>query len=216
MIGNKVWANVEKLTGGIPGKLQKSVSGAFQNQSLILALEYAVRLILGVLLSSARIFGDYAPFGIGFVAASGAGIGGLFAIAGAMLGAVLAAGFVWATKYVAISVLVFAAAFVFKDTRMYNRSWFMPLIGGVMAACTGFVYAADSGWGLSATAFYIMETVLAASSAYFYILVLSPRNAAENDGLRRRVSILILLATVLSLYPGCTYSKSFPSGALLP
>jgi stage II sporulation protein E len=197
LIGNKVWANVEKLTGGIPGKLQKSVSGAFQNQSLILALEYAVRLILGVLLSSARIFGDYAPFGIGFVAASGAGIGGLFAIAGAMLGAVLAAGFVWATKYVAISVLVFAAAFVFKDTRMYNRSWFMPLIGGVMAACTGFVYAADSGWGLSATAFYIMETVLAASSAYFYILVLSPRNAAENDGLRRRVSILILLATVL-------------------
>ncbi|NLO48515.1 MAG: SpoIIE family protein phosphatase [Clostridiales bacterium] len=197
MIGNKVWANVDRLTGGIPGKFQKGLSSAFQNQSFIHAIEYAVRLILGILLSSAQILREYAPFGIGFVAASGTGVGGLFAIAGAMLGSVLADGFVWATKYVAISVLVFAAAFVFKDTKMYNKNWFMPLIGGIMTACTGFVYVADSSWGLSATAFYIMETVLAASSAYFYLMILSPHNVSESDPLRRRVSVLILLATIL-------------------
>lgn len=201
MIVDKVWESVEKLTGRVPAKLNKSLNAAFQNKITIRAAEYAARLALGFLLSSARIFGNYAPFGIGFISASGTGLGGMFAIIGAILGAIGTGGFVWATKYVSISVLIFSAAFVFKDTKLYLKRWFMPLIGGLMTACTGFVYAADAGWSISATAFYIMETVLAAGSAYFYMLVLSPGKGQE-EGYRRRVSLLIFLSTLFIAISG--------------
>lgn len=195
MIVDKVWESVGKLTGRVPERLNRSLTAAFQNSMTIRAAEYAARLALGFLLSSARIFGNFAPFGIGFISASGAGLGGLFAILGAVLGTIGSGGFVWATKYVSISVLVFSAAFVFKDTKLYKKRWFMPFVGGIMTACTGFVYAADAGWSISATAFYIMETVLAGGSAYFYAIALSQKE--QEEGYRRRVSLLVFLSTLL-------------------
>jgi len=214
LIVDKVWENVERLTGKVPKKLFRGLNAAFQNPVMIRAAEYAARLVLGFLLSSAKIFGNYAPFGIGFIAASGAGLGGLFAIIGAVLGAVGSGGFVWATKYVSICVLIFSAAFVFKDTKLYSKRWFMPFIGGLMTACTGFVYAADAGWSISATAFYIMETVLAGGSAYFYLLVLSPGKSQE-EGYRKRISLLILLSTLFISLSGLRIFSFISTGRIL-
>ena len=73
MIVDKVWESVGKLTGRVPERLNRSLTAAFQNSMTIRAAEYAARLALGFLLSSARIFGNFAPFGIG-ISASGAGL----------------------------------------------------------------------------------------------------------------------------------------------
>ena len=40
----------------------------------------AMRFLLAAILSGSQIFGGYAPFGLGFVAASGAGMEGLSAL----------------------------------------------------------------------------------------------------------------------------------------
>jgi stage II sporulation protein E len=170
-----------------------------------------MRFILGVLFASARIFGNYAPFGIGFAASCRAGAGGLFALLGTAVGSAAGAGFNHALKYIAIGVLVYAASSIFQDTFLYDSAWFAPANAALMTACTGFVYAANGGWSLAATAYYISEVVLAGGSAYFYSYaletfvnpfaaraVVSPLDKLEKEEStsRRRISVLISLATL--------------------
>lgn len=51
------------------------------------ALSCAIRFLLAAILSGSQIFGAYAPFGLGFVAAAGAGMEGLSALLGLLVGA---------------------------------------------------------------------------------------------------------------------------------
>ena len=44
--------------------------------ALVRAAECVIRFLLGAMLSGAEIFGGYAPFGLGLVAASGSGLDG--------------------------------------------------------------------------------------------------------------------------------------------
>ena len=50
------------------------------------AAECVIRFLLGAMLSGAEIFGGYAPFGLGLVAASGSGLDGFCALLGACFG----------------------------------------------------------------------------------------------------------------------------------
>jgi len=53
--------------------------------ALVRAAECVIRFLLGAMLSGAEIFGGYAPFGLGLVAASGSGLDGFCALLGAVL-----------------------------------------------------------------------------------------------------------------------------------
>ncbi|MFQ9917524.1 MAG: hypothetical protein ACLRWQ_15070 [Flavonifractor plautii] len=54
--------------------------------ALVRAAECVIRFLLGAMLSGAEIFGGYAPFGLGLVAASGSGLDGFCALLGACFG----------------------------------------------------------------------------------------------------------------------------------
>ena len=94
---------------------------------LVRFAECAIRLLLGALLAGAGIFGGYAPFGVGLVAASGSGLDGFCALAGACFGYLAFQGFAAGLRYVAASILAFSISFAFFDLKAYRKGWFMPV-----------------------------------------------------------------------------------------
>jgi len=161
-------------------------------------LGYIVSFVLGYAMSAAKLFGGCGPFGIGMVAQAGAGPGGVMCLLGASLGYLVTGGFDYGIKYVATSVLVFTAAFVFQGTKFYGTSWFMPLIAAAITAVTGFLNSFDNGRGVPAVVLMITELTLAGASAYFFkqALTKEERNT-ETAELRHGVSVLIFLACAL-------------------
>lgn len=188
---------IEKLKNGFFNRGDNVLK---KTNSIILA-EYAIRFVLAFVLSGANIFGTLSPFAVGLTAAAGAGAAGIVTLLGACIGYLFNGGMFWALKYMGISFLVCATAYVFRDTEVYKRTWFMPAAAGLMAICTGFVYVADEGWKFAAVVLYFTETILIAGSAYFYRIALSPwsgrlnfENSAE---IKHTVSVLIFLSTIL-------------------
>ena len=83
--------------------------------ALVRAAECVIRFLLGAMLSGAEIFGGYAPFGLGLVAASGSGLDGFCALLGACFGYLSFQGFAEGLRYVAGCILAFSLAFAFFD-----------------------------------------------------------------------------------------------------
>lgn len=102
------------------------------------ALSCAIRFLLAAILSGSQIFGAYAPFGLGFVAAAGAGMEGLSALLGLLVGALLMMPFTAAIKYIAAAILIFSVSVAFFDTKLYRKHAFLPLITAACTAVVGF------------------------------------------------------------------------------
>lgn len=191
---------------------------ALERPEIITASRCALKLIMGIIFSGANIFGNYAPFGIAVVAISGAGVEGICALVGASIGYLLRMGFIGGLKYISACVLVYAAAYVFHDIKAYKKDWFMPLIASFMSMCTGFVYAADTGWSIATTVFFLTETILVAGSTYFYKIALSARIIDadnETEEIKTAVSLLLLEATCLISLSGITVLEDISIGRML-
>ena len=168
--------------------------------ALVRAAECVIRFLLGAMLSGAEIFGGYAPFGLGLVAASGSGLDGFCALLGACFGYLSFQGFAEGLRYVAGCILAFSLAFAFFDVKAYRKSWFMPLAAAGMDGITGFVYLSDRGWSPEGLIFFGTELLLCGASAYFYRIAFTPwTEKREEEGLtpRQTVSLLILAGTLL-------------------
>lgn len=168
--------------------------------ALVRAAECVIRFLLGAMLSGAEIFGGYAPFGLGLVAASGSGLDGFCALLGACFGYLSFQGFAEGLRYVAGCILAFSLAFAFFDVKAYRKSWFMPLAAAGMDGITGFVYLSDRGWSPESLIFFGTELLLCGASAYFYRIAFTPwTEKREEEGLtpRQTVSLLILAGTLL-------------------
>lgn len=168
--------------------------------ALVRTAECAMRFLLGAMLSGAEIFGGYAPFGLGLVAASGSGLDGFCALLGACFGYLSFQGFAEGLRYVAASILVFSVSFAFYDVRLYKRAWFMPVMAAGMDAVTGVVYLSDRGWTPENLICFGTEVLLAGAAVYFYRIAFSPwTEKGEDEGLtlRQTVSLLILGGTLL-------------------
>lgn len=168
--------------------------------ALVRTAECGIRFLLGALLAGAEIFGGYAPFGLGLVAASGAGVDGLFALLGACFGYLSFQGFLDGLRYSASAILIFSVSFAFYGGRLYRKSWFSPLTAALVDAVTGFVYLADARWVPSAVIFFSTEVLLVGASAYFCRIAFSPwKVGREEEPLtpRQTVSLLLLGGTVL-------------------
>ena len=130
-----------------------------------LASECATRFFLAAVLAAGQILGGYSPFALGFVAASGPGAGGFFALLGAGMGYLLAQSLANAFRYVATAILIYAVAFAFYDLKLYSTRFFMPLSAAFLAGLTGFVYLAEEGWQPSSVVCFATELLLVGLSA---------------------------------------------------
>ena len=91
--------------------------------ALVRAAECVIRFLLGAMLSGAEIFGGYAPFGLGLVAASGSGLDGFCALVGAAFGYLSFLGLTAGLRYVAAAILIFSVSFAFYDIRSYQTQF---------------------------------------------------------------------------------------------
>jgi len=107
--------------------------------ALVQAAECWIRALLGGMLAGAEIFGGFAPFGVGMVAASAAGIESLSTLIGAVFGYLVFRGFVDALPYVAACILTFSVSFAFYDVKLYRQKWFMPVVAALL--CTPIIMA---------------------------------------------------------------------------
>jgi len=211
-------ATIRKRLRQISSDLNLKGEVALKRPEISQVLTALARFLLAAGLSRAEVFGGYTPFGVAIVAVSGPGITGFLAFLGVVLGSYLGGDFVWGLKYVAMSVLIYASSFVFHDLRSYQRLWFKPTVAAFMAAATGFVYVQDTGWATTALVFYITEIALIFGSAYFFQIALQGlRGTHESEystGLKRTVSLLVLLSTCLIALEGVTLPGGISVGRL--
>jgi len=211
-------ATIRKRLSQLSSDLNLKGEVALKRPEIGKILSALARFLLAAGLSRAEIFGGYTPFGVAIVAVSGPGITGFLGLLGVVLGSYLGGDFVWGLKYVAMSVLIYAAAFVFHDLRSYKRLWFKPTVAAFMAAATGFVYVQDTGWATPALVFYITEIALIGGSTYFFQIALlglgKARTSEPQAGLKQTISMLVLLCTCLIALRGVILPGGISVGRL--
>ncbi|MDR0904818.1 MAG: serine/threonine-protein phosphatase [Oscillospiraceae bacterium] len=166
--------------------------------------ELITRLAAGFVLSGASILGGgtnpgIAPFAAAFAASSGAGWNGLFALFGASAGYLIFLPFIPALQYTSMTLIVVAAAVVFRDTEMYRAKWFMPAAAGAASLFVGFLAFCDGGWSVGELILIGSDATLALGCTYFYKTALSPwsgRLNLEGETIHT-VAVLILVSTAL-------------------
>lgn len=160
----------------------------------------ALYFLLGFAMSGTRVLGDGAPFGLAMVSSAGAGLNGVCSLVGAALGYFATGGVEWGIKYVAACVLAFTVAFVFMETKLYGKAFFLPIVAGLVMAVTGFMgtFVAEAE-GTPVIARLSMETVLAFSGCYFFHDALhSGVPDTETAELRHGAAILVTIACALA------------------
>ncbi|MDR0325326.1 MAG: SpoIIE family protein phosphatase [Oscillospiraceae bacterium] len=185
----------EKLIGRLGAEMTRRAAGAMSRPRMAAAGQLAMRFGGGFLLSRAVVLDGMAPFGAGWVAASGGGAQGLAALLGAMTGVITASGQMQALKTIAILILVYTAGVLFRGTAPARHAIFLPAVGGAVAAFVGMVIVAGAGFGVRNVIFYITEILLVTGSGYFYTL--ASDRSREERGMRGAFSRLALRSTLL-------------------
>jgi len=177
----------------------------------------ALYFALGFVMSGARVLSDGAPFGLAMVASAGAGLNGVCCLVGSALGYFATGGVEWGIKYVAACVLAFTVAFVFMETKLYEKTFFLPTVAGLVMAVTGFMgtFVTEAA-GTPVIAELSVETVLAFSGCYFF------REAfhggvpdTETGELRHGAAVLLTVACALSALSGVTVFGEVSIGRFL-
>ncbi len=178
-----------------------------------LAGECAGRFFLSGALCAGQVLGGCAPFALGFVAASGAGAGGFFALIGAIVGYLLALPLALAFRYIATAILIYAVSFAFGDLKLYATGWFMPCCGAALAALTGFVYLAEAGWAAGEVIAFSTEVLLTALYARVCIRVTAQPDRGV-DLLLASGGLVVALAG-LALPFGLSLGATLAAGAVV-
>lgn len=184
----------------------------FEDEANIRRIEYLARFVLSLLLSGANVFGESSPFAAAMTAAAGKGWRGFFSMAGAAAGYAMRADISWSLKYICTAVLIFSAAMVFRDTKLYERELFMPCTAAAMAAITGCPYVVADG-SLVSWVMYLTEITLTGACAYFFALALEPVRSRDNTA--RLVSLLLLAVTLISALSGIRLLAGISLGRLI-
>ena len=203
-------------TGGL-GKLAELTGAAACRRvdpRFYMAARCAVYMGLGMMMSCARVGDGGAPLGMAMVACSGAGLSGVFALAGASLGYVLSGGVEWGIRYIAASVLVYTVAFVFQELAAYKRDFFMPCASAAVMALTGFLGSFSSTPGtVPLYAELFLETAVAFGGAYFFREALSNTlRTTETAELRHSVAAMIMAACALMSFARVTVAGTVSVG----
>ncbi len=155
----------------------------------------AARAALSFLLSSARLFGGYAPFAVGMVGGAGPGWQGLAALVGAASGALVFLDFPHALRATACCVLLFSANNAFCEVRRYKSPWFLPVLTAALTAAVELIYLLRSG-----TASDVVSCVLAiALSAAFAPCARVALGGREERQAHPGASLMLLLGILSAL-----------------
>lgn len=184
---------------------------ALSRETLARLLGCAVHALLAALLAAAQIFGGYAPFAVGAVAAAGPGWEGLGALVGAGLGALALLDFPHALRTMACCVLLFTANNAFCELKAYRKRWFLPaLTAGLMLAVEA-IYVVRSG-SMEEAAY--CATAIAAAAAFapcaHVMLGAEGRRAAKEHP----AAALMLLVGVLTAFSAAQLPNGFAPGRI--
>lgn len=162
------------------------------------AASLATHFGLGFVTGCVRIFGDCGPFGVAMTARAGGGPGGLFCLLGACLGYVVSGGLAWALRYLAALILTFTASFVFRETKIQRRHWFMPCVSAAIMTLTGALNYFDRLTQFSFVVDLLTEVMLTGLAAYLFVMALtSAPPEREQDEIRRDAGGILLLCCAL-------------------
>ncbi|MBQ9165439.1 MAG: SpoIIE family protein phosphatase [Oscillospiraceae bacterium] len=163
--------------------------------SVPLILECGGAFLLGGALAWSRLGGFCAPFGLGLVAAAGAGPGGFCALLGASIGYLAAQGLVTGLRYVSTAILIYSVSFAFYDMKIYRQPWFIPLCSFLVTALTGMLYFTETTGNALALPGLPGETVLVGLSAWVYRGII-PSLQGRISAWRREGALLYLVLTL--------------------
>ena len=168
----------------------------------------ASRALLCALLAGARIFGGYAPFAVGAVAAAGPGWAGLAALMGTGLGALWLLDFPHALRTMACALLLFTANNAFCELRAYQKKYFLPLLtaGMMLAVETVYVLRARSA---AEAAYCLITTLLAALFAHCCRLTFAAGRAAPPAA-----ALMVLIGVLTALTSAVQMENGFAPGRI--
>ena len=163
-------------------------------------LSWGIRFFLAAALTASQTPGGYAPFALGCVAAAGPGAAGGAALAGALVGAVLFMDFAQALPFLAAAVLVLSAATAFRDLKLLETKWFLPLTAAGLFLAVSGIYVFQSLAPLEALSPCAAAAVLVGLAVWYYQPLLWPgKERLEPDGLLFLAGSLLLALTDLEL-----------------
>ena len=173
-------------------------------------LSWGIRFFLAAALTASQLPDGHAPFALGCIAAAGPGGGGIAALAGAGVGALLFLDFGDALPFLAAGILILTASSTFRGTALWNRPLFMPLTSAALFAAVGGIYVIQSLAPMEHLPPYIAAAALTGASAWFLRPLLRPagdRPAPEG--------LLFLAAALLAAVSDITVSGVSVGRALL-
>jgi len=199
-------------------KKQAADSSPKDVTALLRSADVLIHVLLSSVLSGAVVLGQSAPLGVAMAGASGSGLCGAAALSGACFGYMTLLGFSDGLRYAAAAILTFAVGFAFYDVKLLRGPCAMPVVAGVMNACTGFVYLSQQGWRTVDVIYFLTEIVLTIGGAWGFRMVLTPIRTGRGDRLlapERRVGLLILLCALLASLSSLYLYKEISLGRIL-
>ncbi|MBQ3054975.1 MAG: SpoIIE family protein phosphatase [Oscillospiraceae bacterium] len=157
-------------------------------------LSLGLRAAVGWLLASGVMFGEYAPLGLGYLAAQGQGVFGMSGILGTVLGYLCHLYRANGLKYLAISALICTARFVFAEQK---NPWIMPCAAAGSTLLLGGVFLLDGGVQLIECIFFLSEVLLVFGTTALYQMI--QRKHRKLPRLQEQMVLFCLAATLL--YP---------------
>lgn len=158
------------------------------------AVRLAAQAAVGWFLASGRVFGEYAPLGLGFVAAAGQGIFGLAGILGTALGYLCGLYRANGLKYLAITALILTERVVFRDR---ETPWVLPAAAALATALLGFVFLIDGGVHTDECVCFATEVLLVFGSAW--VFGTARTKAYAGFPMRRRQCFFLCIAALFAV-----------------
>ena len=170
----------------------------------------AACFLLTAVLCGAQLFGGYAPFALGLVAAAGSGKRGLAALLGGVAGALVFLDFSHALRTLAVAVLLYTANNAFCETRWYRSRRFLPVMTALMYLAVELVYLLQAG--ADRAALCLLSIALAVLAAVCARAVLEGKTMNEEQ---RQAALLVVVTGVLMAASALRLENGFAPGRIL-
>lgn len=155
-------------------------------------VDTAIHFLFPAIFASANLFGGYAPFAVGAVAAAGQGRRGMSALLGCAAGALLFLDFSHALRTIAAAVLLYTANNAFYDLKIYQKKYFLPLLCALLMLSVEFVYVVKAG--ISEAAYCLLSVLIAAACAHCCRTVLRDEETGEHPVATTVVVLGVIMA----------------------
>ena len=170
----------------------------------------AVCFLLTAVLCGAQLFGGYAPFALGLVAAAGSGKRGLAALLGCVAGALVFLDFSHALRALAVAVLLYTANNAFCETKWYRSRRFLPVMTALMYLAVEMVYLLQAG--ADEAVLCLLSIALAVLAAVCARAILDGNTMGEEQ---RQTALLVVVTGVLMAASTLRFENGFAPGRIL-